>query len=312
MRVDQIRRLKQLFRYSRLHANQISREVYNGKNAFKLYLDMLNSYRRYRMWSNQYLLEKMYALPRAERERIGSIYLKRNTQREEWLKQFIANRRFLIKYSGSEYETSLVKFDERKAAYRKQYHTGARLSVEYGVMLTCQHYMTGKLVIKEEVLLGRECDIDYTGDLTIGRSVAISEGVKILTHTHDLDTSLRNGGKRYNEKDIQHGCVQTPLVIGDFAWIGVKSIVMPGVTEIGRGAVISANTVVTQKIPPYAIVKGNPAKIIGFRCTPEEIAEYECNIYPPEERIPIETLKANYSKYFNKERRMEIRQSMKL
>jgi maltose O-acetyltransferase len=53
-----------------------------------------------------------------------------------------------------------------------------------------------------------------------------------------------------------------PIVIEDDAWIGFNSTILKGVT-IGRGAVVGAATVVTKDIPAYAIVAGNPAKIIG-------------------------------------------------
>ena len=48
-------------------------------------------------------------------------------------------------------------------------------------------------------------------------------------------------------------------VIGDAAWIGMRAMIMPGVT-IGEGAVIAANSVVTKDVPPYTVVAGSPAK----------------------------------------------------
>ena len=53
-------------------------------------------------------------------------------------------------------------------------------------------------------------------------------------------------------------------------WIGINSTILSGVT-IGDGAVIAACSVVTKNIPPYAIVGGNPAKIIKMRFTDHEI-----------------------------------------
>ena len=53
-------------------------------------------------------------------------------------------------------------------------------------------------------------------------------------------------------------------------WIGAYSTIMSGV-KIGNGAVIGASSVVTKDIPPYAIVAGNPAKIIKYRFTEEQI-----------------------------------------
>jgi acetyltransferase-like isoleucine patch superfamily enzyme len=61
-----------------------------------------------------------------------------------------------------------------------------------------------------------------------------------------------------------------PIIIEDEAWIGAYAIVMSGVT-IGKGAIVAAGAVVTRDVPPYAIVGGNPAKIIKFRFSDEII-----------------------------------------
>ncbi len=53
-----------------------------------------------------------------------------------------------------------------------------------------------------------------------------------------------------------------PVRIGRGAWIGVGAVVLPGVT-VGEAAVVGANSVVTRDVPAYAIVAGNPARMIG-------------------------------------------------
>jgi virginiamycin A acetyltransferase len=53
-------------------------------------------------------------------------------------------------------------------------------------------------------------------------------------------------------------------VVGHDVWFGYESLVMPGVT-IGSGAVIGARSVVTRDVPPYAIVAGNPARVVRRR-----------------------------------------------
>lgn len=58
---------------------------------------------------------------------------------------------------------------------------------------------------------------------------------------------------------------KTPLKIEDDVWIGAKVIVLPGCKHIGKGIVIGAGSVVTKDIPDYAIIGGNPAKIIRYR-----------------------------------------------
>ena len=61
-----------------------------------------------------------------------------------------------------------------------------------------------------------------------------------------------------------------PVIIGNDVWIGMYAIVNRGI-KIGDGAVVASGAVVTKDVPPYAIVGGNPAKIIKFRFSPEII-----------------------------------------
>ena len=64
------------------------------------------------------------------------------------------------------------------------------------------------------------------------------------------------------------------VIIGNDVWIGTRAIILSGVV-IGDGAVIAAGAVVTKDIPPYAIVGGNPAKIIKYRFSDDEIKKHE-------------------------------------
>ncbi|CAN0589497.1 unnamed protein product [Laminaria digitata] len=53
-------------------------------------------------------------------------------------------------------------------------------------------------------------------------------------------------------------------VVGNDVWMGYESLVMPGV-KIGDGSIIASRSVVSSDVPPYAIVGGNPAKVIRYR-----------------------------------------------
>ena len=64
------------------------------------------------------------------------------------------------------------------------------------------------------------------------------------------------------------------IVIGNDVWIGFGCIIMDGVT-IGNGAVCAAGSVITKPVPPYAIVGGNPAKVIKYRFSSEIISRLE-------------------------------------
>ncbi len=90
------------------------------------------------------------------------------------------------------------------------------------------------------------------------------------------------------------------VYVGHDVWIGMQTIVMPGVT-IGTGAVVAAGAVVTRDVPPYAIVGGVPAKIIRYRFAPEVIEallaskwwEYDLPMWsePVDWTQPLEALK---------------------
>ncbi len=94
--------------------------------------------------------------------------------------------------------------------------------------------------------------------LKIGNKVGIGEYTYFLGGIHhfdDPDTWICEQG--VGEK--------TPLEISDNVWIGVHAIILPGCKKIGTGVIVGAGSVVTKDIPDYAIVGGNPAKIIRYR-----------------------------------------------
>ncbi len=100
-------------------------------------------------------------------------------------------------------------------------------------------------------IINQDCELDNRGYLTIGSNVSISSRVSILTQDHDILSPDFVGRAK-------------PVVIEDYVFIGVGSIVLPGVT-IHKGAVVSAGSVVMQDVDPYIIVAGNPAKPVGER-----------------------------------------------
>lgn len=87
------------------------------------------------------------------------------------------------------------------------------------------------------------------------------------------------------------------VVLEEDVWLGSNVILLNGV-RIGRGAIVAAGTVCRTKVPPYSIVAGNPAKVVGFRFTPEQIEEHESKLYPSNERLSRPILDKNYKKYY--------------
>lgn len=288
------------------HAGELAQNHKHSRLWY--YGDILHYFFKYGLGSQRYILYRFDTKTKEEKDRDATLFYQKVFVGRD---KIIELRKFIAKWSGMKYQTTRRMMGKRVRAYSGYFHTGEHLFVEYGVIISAYHHRIGKLSIGEKVALSRNCDLDITGDLTIGNKVSISDGAKILTHSHDLDNKFRQEATDVESLDTTRGCAPTPLIINDNVWIGAHAIIMPGVSEIGRSAVVAAGAIVEKSVPPYAIVKGNPAKIVGFRCAPEVAARYEEANYPPEQRIPYETLKANYEKYFNAERRKEIRQWLK-
>jgi acetyltransferase-like isoleucine patch superfamily enzyme len=107
----------------------------------------------------------------------------------------------------------------------------------------------------------------FPAGVTIGRYVSIAAGVLILLRNHPLNRLSThpfffNRHLGFIEKDAMQF---SRLEIGHDAWLGARAIVTPGCHRIGIGSVVAAGAVVTKDVPDFAIVGGNPARIIKFR-----------------------------------------------
>lgn len=108
--------------------------------------------------------------------------------------------------------------------------------------------------------------------LIIGDLVSISSGVKfLLGGNHRIDTVSTYPFKVKVMGEESEATTKGPVIVGDDVWIGMDAMILSGVT-IGKGAVVAARSVITKDIPPFAIVAGNPAKIIKYRFT-EDLLE---------------------------------------
>lgn len=111
--------------------------------------------------------------------------------------------------------------------------------------------------------------------LRIGKFCSIGEGVTIILAGHRPDwITTYPFNHVFNEfKDIQDlPATKGGVVIGNDVWIGIRTTILSGV-QIGDGAIIGANSVVTHDVDPYAIVAGNPAKLIRKRFDQKTIEE---------------------------------------
>ncbi len=126
------------------------------------------------------------------------------------------------------------------------------------------HYTYG---VKSPLILSNTTG-EKSGALKIGKFCSIASGVTILLGgEHRLDwvttypfSRIFNKYKKLSEDSATKGDV----VIGNDVWIGMDVLVLSGVT-IGDGAVVGAGSVVAKDVDPYAIVAGNPARLIRKR-----------------------------------------------
>ncbi|WP_315918338.1 CatB-related O-acetyltransferase [Mesorhizobium sp. SP-1A] len=121
----------------------------------------------------------------------------------------------------------------------------------------------------------------FIGDrLVIGKFCAIAEGARFIMNGANHAMS---GFSTYPFNIFGHGWEEGfdvatwqkenrgDTVVGNDVWIGMEAVIMPGV-GIGDGAIVAAKSVVTHDVPPYAIVAGNPARIVKIRFAPDVVA----------------------------------------
>lgn len=143
--------------------------------------------------------------------------------------------------------------------------------------------------------------ISYTGKFIMKKKSCTAVGLTVITGNHG-----RNIGTWFCDSAYRHTeDIEKDVIVEEDVWIGANVTLLGGV-KVGRGATIGAGAVVRTNVPPYSIVTGNPAKVVGFSFRPEEVIEHEMALYPEEERLPLDKLEKNYKKYFLN-RLMDIR-----
>lgn len=123
-------------------------------------------------------------------------------------------------------------------------------------------YLGFNTIIKHSEI-GKFCSISWNDSI----GGANHDYSKISTHPFDFVSKYG-----FTEQNGNYESFETPLVIGNDVWIGANVTILRGVT-IGDGAVIGGGSVVTKNIPPYAIVVGNPGRVLKYRFPDEIISE---------------------------------------
>lgn len=116
--------------------------------------------------------------------------------------------------------------------------------------------------------------------IEIGSGVMFGPEVMVIGGGHNISLV----GKFMSSVSVKTGNEDLGVVIQDDVWVGARAILLRGIT-VGRGAVIGAGAVVTKSVPPYAIVGGNPAKVLGFRFDVNDVLTHELTLYSIDSRI---------------------------
>ena len=98
--------------------------------------------------------------------------------------------------------------------------------------------------------------IECLGGVEIGAYFHTGRGLTIFSSNHNYQSK--------NSIPYDNVNILGPVIIEDFVWCGANVTILANV-RVGEGAVIGANSVITKDVPKYAIVAGNPAKIIKYR-----------------------------------------------
>lgn len=147
-------------------------------------------------------------------------------------------------------------------------------------------YSYKNIYIGNNVSLGmKPIMIAELSKIIIGNGVMFGPEVVVVGGGHNIYTV----GHYMIEVTEKTGNEDLGVVIEDDVWVGARAIILRGV-KVGRGAVVGAGALVNKSVPPYAIVGGNPAKVIGFRFSVDDVIKHELEIYPAHKRICRESI----------------------
>lgn len=125
-----------------------------------------------------------------------------------------------------------------------------------GCAVASQSFLHGPLTFSDNVFINHRCSLDGgSNGITIGEHTRIAHSCTLYAFNH---------GMRSNRPVWKQTTSSQGITIGNDVWVGARSCITDGVT-IGHHAVIGMGSVVTRDVPDWAIVAGNPARVIGDR-----------------------------------------------
>lgn len=168
---------------------------------------------------------------------------------------------------------------------------GKNAKIEFPVYITKSMFvhMEENTVLRQRTMILN----DVNEHVYIKKYTVIAPGCKIVTNNHRSTVGIPHvllGASHINDKSRD-------IIINEDVWVGVNVTILSG-AEIGRGCVVGACSMVNKPIPPYAVVVGSPAKIVGVKFSVEQILKHEEALYPPEERMSRNELEELFATYY--------------
>jgi acetyltransferase-like isoleucine patch superfamily enzyme len=167
---------------------------------------------------------------------------------------------FVVYYPNSRFGMLL-----RKAYWGKKVPIGNNPHIYQGALI---HSTSPELVkIGDDVIIGPSVVINIgpCKGFYIGSKTGIARGTFIRSANHRFDDTEKPYQEQGHDfKVINFKGREYSIVIEEDCWVGANAILLSG-THLGKGAIVSAGAVVSSVVPPYSIVVGNPARVIGNR-----------------------------------------------
>ena len=138
---------------------------------------------------------------------------------------------------------------------------GIKIGKECFIHMGC-FFAGNNIFIGNNTVIGRNCYLGG-GKLIIKNNVSITAQTYIFCSTHLTNSPTFE-------------CVSKDVTIEDYAWIGARAMIFPGV-RIGNGSVLGAASIATKNIPDYSVYAGSPAKEVGKR---EKELIYKLRYFP--------------------------------
>lgn len=139
--------------------------------------------------------------------------------------------------------------------------------------------LNGTLVVcNKSVVIGDHCFIAWSSVITdtwLSASTLVSRQAKLKEAAQDTLRQFPLAGE------------SKPVTLEDNTWVGFGAVIMPGVT-LGRGCIVGCQTIVTESVPPYAVVAGDPARIVKY-LNPDDTAEAKAEAFQHYLQQPVNT-----------------------